>query len=58
VTLGPAIGELRVIREGLKPGDEIVVSGLQKVKPGDPVTPVQSAKPITTAELSALTPVS
>ena len=38
VTLGPAIGELRVIRSGLKPGDKVVVSGLQKVKPGDPVT--------------------
>ena len=58
VTLGPAIGELRVIRQGLKPGDTIVVSGLQKVKPGDPVTPVPSAKPITTAELSTLTPAS
>jgi RND family efflux transporter MFP subunit len=58
VTLGPAIGDLRVIREGLKPGEQIVVSGLQKVKPGDPVTPVQSAKPISTAELSTLTPAS
>jgi RND family efflux transporter MFP subunit len=58
VTLGPAIGDLRVIREGLKPGEQIVVSGLQKVKPGDPVTPVPSAKPISTAELSTLTPAS
>lgn len=56
VVLGPAIGDLRVIREGLKPGEQIVVSGLQKVKPGDPVTPVPSAKPISTAELSTLTP--
>jgi RND family efflux transporter MFP subunit len=56
VTLGPAIGELRVIREGLKPGDVIVVSGLQKVKPGDPVTPTPSAQPISTADLSTLTP--
>ena len=58
VTLGPAIGDLRVIREGLKPGEQIVVSGLQKVKPGDPVTPVQSAQPISTAQLSTLTPAS
>jgi len=56
VTLGPAIGELRVIREGLKPGDQIVVSGLQKVKPGDPVTPVPSAQPISTAQLQTVTP--
>ena len=58
VVLGPAIGELRVVREGLKPGDQIVVSGLQKVKPGDPVTPVPSAQPISTAQLSTLTPAS
>jgi multidrug efflux system membrane fusion protein len=56
VTLGPAIGELRVIREGLKPGEQIVVSGLQKVKPGDAVTPVPSTQPISTAQLSTLTP--
>lgn len=58
VVLGPALGELRVIRQGLKGGDQIVVSGLQKVKPGDPVSPVPSAKPISTAELSTLTPAS
>ncbi|MEI9891844.1 MAG: efflux RND transporter periplasmic adaptor subunit [Caulobacteraceae bacterium] len=58
VVLGPAIGDLRVVREGLKPGDQIVVSGLQKVKPGDPVTPVQSAKPISTAQLATLDPAS
>jgi len=58
VTLGPAIGDLRVVREGLKPGDQIVVSGLQKVKPGDAVTPIQSATPISTAQLATLDPAS
>ncbi len=58
VTLGQAVGELRIIRAGLKPGDKVVVSGLQKVKPGDPVTPSPSAKPITTAELATLDPAS
>ncbi|MDB5459789.1 MAG: efflux transporter, family, subunit [Caulobacteraceae bacterium] len=58
VTLGPAIGELRVIRSGLKPGDKVVVSGLQKVKPGDPVTPTLSAQPVSTAELASLNPAS
>ncbi|MGZ3343982.1 MAG: efflux RND transporter periplasmic adaptor subunit [Caulobacteraceae bacterium] len=56
VILGPAIGDLRVIRQGLKPGEQIVVSGLQKVKPGDPVTPVPSAQPISTAQLQTVTP--
>ncbi len=48
VTLGPAVGELRVIRAGLKPGDKVVVSGLQKVKPGrcgDPVPRPPSRSP-------------
>jgi RND family efflux transporter MFP subunit len=56
VKLGPAIGELRIVREGLKPGETIVVNGLQKVKPGDPVTPTPLAKPISQAELATLSP--
>lgn len=38
VTLGPVIDGLRVVREGLKPGEKIVVNGLQRVRPGAPVT--------------------
>jgi len=30
---------LRVVREGLKAGEKIVVNGLQRVRPGAPVTP-------------------
>jgi multidrug efflux system membrane fusion protein len=40
VTLGPLAGELRIVRTGLVAGDKVVVSGLQKVKPGDAVKPV------------------
>ncbi|WP_347250934.1 efflux RND transporter periplasmic adaptor subunit [Zoogloea sp.] len=39
VRLGPVQDGLRVITEGLKPGERIVVNGLQRVRPGDPVTP-------------------
>jgi membrane fusion protein, multidrug efflux system len=38
VRLGPMIDGLRVVREGLQPGEKIVVNGLQRVKPGAPVT--------------------
>jgi multidrug efflux system membrane fusion protein len=38
VTLGPVVDGLRVVRAGLKPGEKIVVSGLQRVKPGAPIT--------------------
>lgn len=41
VEIGPLAGALRVVRQGLKPGDRVVVGGLQKVKPGDTVAPVK-----------------
>jgi len=43
VKLGPVIDGLRVVREGLKPNDTIVVNGLQRVRPGSPVTPQKVA---------------
>ncbi len=38
VKLGPTVDGLRVVREGLKAGEKIVVNGLQRVRPGAPVT--------------------
>jgi multidrug efflux system membrane fusion protein len=34
---GPLVDGLRVVRSGLKPGERIVVSGLQRVRPGAPI---------------------
>jgi multidrug efflux system membrane fusion protein len=56
VTLGRAVGEYRIVLSGLQAGEKIVTTGLQKVKPGDVVTPQFSATPISTAELAALEP--
>jgi multidrug efflux system membrane fusion protein len=39
VKIGRLVDGLRVIESGLKPGETIVVSGLQRVRPGAPVTP-------------------
>jgi len=39
VKLGPIADGLRVVREGLREGDTIVVNGLQRVRPGATVTP-------------------
>jgi multidrug efflux system membrane fusion protein len=39
VALGPAIDGLRVVRSGLARGEKIVVGGLQRVRPGAPLTP-------------------
>jgi multidrug efflux system membrane fusion protein len=38
VTLGPTFDGLRVVRDGVKAGEKIVVNGLQRVQPGAPVT--------------------
>ncbi|MHC2579604.1 multidrug efflux pump subunit AcrA (membrane-fusion protein) [Bradyrhizobium diazoefficiens] len=34
ITLGGAVDGLRIVTAGLKPGDRIVVNGLQRVRPG------------------------
>jgi multidrug efflux system membrane fusion protein len=39
VTLGQSFDGLRVVRSGLKPGEKIVVNGLQRVRPGAPLSP-------------------
>jgi membrane fusion protein, multidrug efflux system len=38
VKLGPAVNGLRIVRSGLEPGEHIVVNGLQRVRPGMPVS--------------------
>ena len=39
VKLGPMSEGKRIIRSGLKAGEQVVVNGLQRVRPGMPVTP-------------------
>jgi len=46
VKVGPRVDSLWVIDEGLKPGDRVVVEGLQRVKEGIAV----NAKPVAAAE--------
>jgi membrane fusion protein (multidrug efflux system) len=41
VKVGDRVGTQWIITEGLKPGEDVVVEGVQKVRPGMPV----SAKP-------------
>jgi len=43
VTLGPIVDGLRVVRTGLEAGESVVVNGLQRVRPGVQVTPVEEA---------------
>jgi multidrug efflux system membrane fusion protein len=39
VTLGAAVEGLRVVTNGLEPGERIVVNGLQRVRPGVTIAP-------------------
>lgn len=39
VELGPVVDEMRVVRTGLQGDERIVVNGLQRVRPGMPVSP-------------------
>lgn len=40
---------LRVIEEGVKPGERVVVTGIQMVRQGEPVTPEEVPMPVTPA---------
>jgi membrane fusion protein, multidrug efflux system len=53
VTMGDRIGELWIATEGLKPGDRVVVEGLQKARPGTVVKPQVVALPPVKDDLSA-----
>lgn len=42
VTLGPKVDGLRIVRDGLKPGERIVINGLMAVRPGMKVVATES----------------
>ncbi len=52
VTLGPLDEGLRVIREGLKAEDRVIVDGLQRARVGAKVTPQQHAAPSRRQEMN------
>ena len=39
VSLGEVVGEDYIVRSGLKPGEKVIVSNLQKIRDGSPVKP-------------------
>jgi RND family efflux transporter MFP subunit len=52
VKLGPQVDRLRVIEDGVKPEDRVIVSGLQRVRPGIKVAPKDAAavKPVSAGQ--------
>ena len=58
VTLGAFVEGLRIIKTGLKPGENIIVNGLQRVRPGALVAPervAMSTRPELQAQTSSST---
>ena len=57
ITLGPMDDGLRVVKQGLTPGERVVVNGLQRVRPGIKVNPtvVQMTPPSDSAAAVAST---
>jgi len=48
VTLGASANGLRIVTQGLQPGERVVVNGLQRVRPGavlDPQPVAMDARP-------------
>lgn len=41
VTMGPKVGDRRIIEDGLGGTEQVIVRGLQRARPGIPVTPVR-----------------
>src|SRR5262245_12376662 len=49
VTLDERVGDLYIVTKGLKPGERVIVEGVQKVRPGALVKPEQRASADTSA---------
>ncbi len=45
VTLGPLVGDKRVVRSGVEAGDKIIVNGIARIRPGMPVSPQEAKGP-------------
>lgn len=54
VTFGQAVGQMRVVKDGLAPDDRVVVNGLMRARPGQKVTPQdEEAQPVVPGRPSA-----
>lgn len=54
VTVGERVGSQWIIAKGLVPGEQVIVDGLQKLKPGVPVHPVPFSDNPSVANLQSL----
>lgn len=50
ISTGERVGDNWIVTKGLKPGDKVIVEGVQKVRPGAPVQPSPYKPTAATAE--------
>jgi RND family efflux transporter MFP subunit len=55
VRMGPRLGTLWVVEDGVKPGEQVVVRGLQQIRPGMRVAPTVESMPAETTGPGAAT---
>jgi membrane fusion protein (multidrug efflux system) len=56
VKVSQTIGSKWLVENGLAAGDKVIVEGLQKIRPGAPVKPVEAAPSTVTAAPAAPQP--
>jgi multidrug efflux system membrane fusion protein len=52
VQLGPAVEGKRIVRSGLLAGEKIIVNGMERIRPGMPVTPQEQVAASQSARLA------
>lgn len=55
VKIGTLVGTMRVITEGICPEDQVIINGIQRARPGSPVTPMPLSSSSPTATCPAQT---
>jgi membrane fusion protein (multidrug efflux system) len=53
---GETVGDLLIVRDGLKPGERVIVDGVQKARPGSKVNPSMAAAAPAEAKTDAQSP--
>jgi RND family efflux transporter MFP subunit len=56
ISPGESVGDLLIVRDGLKPGERVIVDGIQKARPGSPVKPSAAASTQPGAKAEAASP--
>ena len=54
VRLGPELGDVQVVLDGLSPSDRVIIRGVQRAREGQSVTPEEVASPVLPPEAAAV----